>query len=454
MQNKKLLTQDIPSLLKSIAIPASTGMFFNTMYNVVDTFYAGLISTQAIASLSLSFMIFFMIIGLGYGFSSAITALIGNALGAKKYFLASLYAHKGILFLQIIAICLTILGLYTSSYLLQFLGASGQYLQISLDYITIILFGTVFFMTNFALNPILVSRGDTKTYRNVLIFGFIANCILNPLFIYGFLFIPAMGIKGIALATVLIQVMSVFYMFYKVLQTKLVSFSKLKYFLPNTRIYKSFIKQGIPSSINMLIMSFGSIILIYFVSLYGIKAVAGYGIGFRVEQIMLLPALGLSSAVLSLASNNFGAKQYDRVNLIVKKALEYGFYISTFGIIFLYIFGKIISSAFDNDIEVINYSFEYLLIEVWVFYAYIILFICVSTLQAIKKPIMIIYIALYRQIIAKLLVAYLVVVYWQLDFIYLWVGVLIMIYSAAIFTLIYTRKMLKNVTSKNVKINR
>ena len=201
-------------------------------------------------------------------------------------------------------------------------------------------------------------------------------------------------------------------------------------------------------------MSFGSIILIYFVSLYGIKAVAGYGIGFRVEQIMLLPALGLSSAVLSLASNNFGAKQYDRVNLIVKKALEYGFYISTFGIIFLYIFGKIISSAFDNDIEVINYSFEYLLIEVWVFYAYIILFICVSTLQAIKKPIMIIYIALYRQIIAKLLVAYLVVVYWQLDFIYLWVGVLIMIYSAAIFTLIYTRKMLKNVTSKNVKINR
>ena len=87
----------------------------------------------------------------------------------------------------------------------------------------------------------------------------------------------------------------------------------------------------------MLIMSFGSIILIYFVSLYGIKAVAGYGIGFRVEQIMLLPALGLSSAVLSLASNNFGAKQYDRVNLIVKKALEYGFlYFNIWNYFFIY----------------------------------------------------------------------------------------------------------------------
>ena len=82
--SKHLLSDDIPSLLKQIAIPASTGMFFNTMYNVVDTFYAGLISTEAISALSLSFMIFFVIIGLGYGFSSAITALIGNAIGKNK----------------------------------------------------------------------------------------------------------------------------------------------------------------------------------------------------------------------------------------------------------------------------------------------------------------------------------------------------------------------------------
>jgi Na+-driven multidrug efflux pump len=68
-KNQKLITDDIPSLIKQLAIPASTGMFFNTMYNVVDTFYAGLISTQAIAALSLSFMIFFLIIGTGYGFS-------------------------------------------------------------------------------------------------------------------------------------------------------------------------------------------------------------------------------------------------------------------------------------------------------------------------------------------------------------------------------------------------
>ena len=413
------------------------------MYNVVDTFYAGLISTEAISALSLSFMIFFTVIGLGYGFSSAITALIGNASGKNKHFLASLYAHKGIFFMQLLAVILTIIGFVTSPYLFKLLGASGHYLDISLDYMNVILAGTIFFMTNFALNAVLVSRGDTKTYRNSLIFGFFANLILNPLFIYGFAFIPAMGIKGLALATVLIQVINAFYMFYKVLQTKLIHFENVKYFLPHKKIYKDLIVQGIPSSMNMLIMALGSIILMYFVSLYGVKAVAGYGIGFRVEQLMLLPALGLSSAVLSIISNNFGAKKYDRVQETMNTALKYGFYISTFGIIFLYIFGKLIIQQFDNNLEVIAYGFDYILIEVWIFYGYVILFVCISTLQAIKRPKMILYIALYRQIIAKYLVAVILVSWLALDYIYLWVGILIMIYSAAIFAYIYTQNLLK-----------
>ncbi len=231
-KSKHLITDDIPKLIKQIAIPASTGMFFNTMYNVVDTFYAGLISTEAISALSLSFMIFFTVIGLGYGFSSAITALIGNANGRNKHFLASIYAHKGIFFMQMLAIILTIIGFITSPYLFKLLGASGAYLDTALDYMNVILAGTIFFMTNFALNAILMSRGDTKSYRNTLIFGFFANLILNPIFIYGFLFIPAMGIKGIALATVLIQLINISYMLFKVMQTKLIHFENFRYFMP------------------------------------------------------------------------------------------------------------------------------------------------------------------------------------------------------------------------------
>ena len=445
-QNRNyLLNDDIPTLLKQIAIPSSMGMIFNTLTNVVDTFYAGLISTQAISALSLSFMIFFTVIGLGYGFSAAITALIGNAIGKDKKFLASLYAHKGILFMQLLALIMTLVGFLIATPMLKLLGASNEYLQLALNYINVILAGTIFFMTNFALNAILISRGDTKSYRNTLIFGFFANLVLNPLFVYGFLFIPAMGISGLAFATVLIQVLNGIYLLYKVLQTKLIHFENLRYFLPHKKIYLDLVGQGIPSSMNMLIMSIGSIILIYFVSLYGVKAVAGYGVGFRVEQLMLLPALGLSSAVLSLVSNNFGAKRYDRVQETLNKALKYGFILSTFGIAFLYIFGKLIIMQFDDDQEVISYGLDYLLVEVWIFYAYVILFICVSTLQGIKRPKMIVYIGLYRQIISKLLIAYAIVEIFELDYIYLWVGVLVMIYSAAIFAYFYTQNLLKRV---------
>lgn len=444
MENtQRLIKDDIPTLLKQLAIPASTGMFFNTMYNVVDTFYAGLISTQAVSALTLSFMIFFLIIGFGYGFSSAITSLLGNAFGKKRYKLASIYAHKGLLFIPLVGIFLSILGYFIAPSLFILLGAKEQYLQDCFEYINPILLGSVFFMFNFSLNAILLAKGDTKTYRNTLIFGFVANLVLNPIFIYGFAFIPAMGLQGIAIATILIQILNMIYMFYKVYQTKIIHFDKLEYFLPQSKIYKEILFQGIPSSLNMLTMAFGSLILTYFVSHYGMYAVAGYGIGFRVEQIMLLPALGISTAVLTLVSNNYGAKRYDRVIEILKTAIKYSFIISTIGIIILSTFGKFIISQFDPHEAVVAYGLDYLLVEVWIFYAYVVLFICVSTLQGIKKPKMILYIGLYRQIFAKLIIAYLVVKYFQLDYIYLWFGILFMIYSAAIFAYFYTNSLLK-----------
>lgn len=448
--SKNLLNENISSLLKQLAIPASTGMLFNTLYNVVDTFYAGFISTQAVSALTISFMVFFLIIGLGYGFSSAITAILGNSFGKRKNKLASIYAHKGLLFIPILGVFLTILGYIFAPSMFVLLGAKDEYLQDAITYINPILFGTIFFMFNFSLNSILVALGDTKTYRNTLIFGFFANLVLNPLFMFGFLFIPAMGLSGISFATVLIQIINMSYMFYKVLQTKVIHFEKLSYFLPDFRVYKLFLTQGIPSSLNMLIMSIGSVILTYFVAQYGVMAVAGYGIAFRVEQLMLLPILGLSTAVLTIVSNNFGAKKYDRVIETLRISIKYGFILSTIGILILTIFGKFLISLFDSTAIVIDFGIKYLLVEIWIFYAYVLLFICVSTLQAIKQPKMILYIALYRQIIAKLLIAFVIVKLFELDFIYLWIGILVMIYSAAIFAYFYTNNLLKTICNKTI----
>ncbi|MGD9319339.1 MAG: MATE family efflux transporter, partial [Desulfobacteraceae bacterium] len=99
MENEiQLTTQPIAKLLRQIAIPVSIGLFFHTMFNVVDTFFGGLISTQTLAALSLSFPVFFIIIAVGNGFSTGTTALIGNALGAGNRDEARLFGIQGITF--------------------------------------------------------------------------------------------------------------------------------------------------------------------------------------------------------------------------------------------------------------------------------------------------------------------------------------------------------------------
>ena len=438
MSPSHLITEPIPKLLKELAVPASTGIIFNTFYNVVDTFYAGLLSTEAVAALSMSFFLYFLIVGVGFGFGSAVTALIGNAQGERNPLLASLYARKGIGFVILLGIITGSFGLLFANDLLLVAGTDSHYLPLALEYIHVVLFAAPLFMATYGLNAILVARGDTKSYRNMLIAGFFLNLVLNPLFIYGAGIIPSFGIAGIALATVLIQCVSVVVLGYKVMHCGIFEKDDKTLQMPDWLVYKNIFFQGLPPSMNMLTMSLGSVLTIYFVSSYGFKAVAGYGIAFRVEQIMLLPALGISSAVLSLVSNNFGAGKIERVYETVKLALMYGASICVVGIVLGYSVGEWVVARFDADAEVITYAMTYLYIEVFIFFGYVILFICVSTLQGIKLPKVIFYVGVYRQIVAKIILFSIIVLWFKWPYVTIWYGFFFIVYSAAIFMGWYT----------------
>lgn len=439
----ELTTKPIPSLLRQIAIPSSLGMMFNTLYNVVDTYYAGLISTQSLAALSSSFFLFFFIIGVGYGGTTALTALIGHAYGKKRFFLASLIAKKGVVFILAIGLFLGILGYLNAPWLLKVIGTEEEYHALALSYVQIILLGTTFFFANFALNGVLIATGDTKSYRNTLIFGFFANVVLNPLFIYGWWLIPAMGIGGIAFSTVLIQIINASYLLYKSMKTGLFTFTCKAHFYPDWRIYKDFLAQATPPGLNMLMMSLGSLIALFFVTDYGYKAVAGYGIGYRVEQLMLLPALGISSATLSLISNNMGAKHYGRVREVFSSALKYGYTISFLGMFILLAVGQWVVSQFDQDPTVVTFGITYLHVVIFLFYGYVTHFVCVSTLQGIKQPSMIFYIGFFRQLFAPTIVFFLIVRYFELTFMWLWIGLGFIVYSSALVLVYYTWNKIK-----------
>jgi putative MATE family efflux protein len=443
MPKNELLSKDIKTLIVQIAIPSSIGMFFNTMYNVVDTFYIGQISTEAISALTYSFMIFFMLLSLSYGLSSAITAYVGGALGKHKRNMAGIYTANGISLYMATAIVLTLLSFVLLEEIFVLLGAEGKVLKYALEYTYIILLGIVPMLIGLGANAVLVALGDTKSYRNVLIVGFFLNVIFDPLFIYGFYFIPALGISGVALATVLIQYITLVYILYKLYKTQLFKFCAFFNSMPNLKAYKQLLKQAIPSSANMVLMSFGSLITMYFVSTYGFKAVAAFGIGYRVEQIILLPMLGLNTAVISIVSNNYGAKDFNRIDEVIHKALKYGYMMSALGVVLIALFGKYMIMIFDTDVQVVDTAYVYIIFESFIFFAFITLFISVSTLQGIKNPFIIPYVSFYRQIFMPLIFFSLVVYGFDMSIEYLWVSMLLIISSAAVFMRLYVKKQLE-----------
>lgn len=442
-KTNELLTKDIKQLIFQIAIPSSIGMFFNTMYNVVDTFYIGQISTEAISALTYSFMIFFMLLSISFGLSSAITAYVGGALGKHKRTMAQIYASNGISLFILISFILTLTSFVLLEYIFVLMGATGKVLEYALEYTYIILLGIVPMLIGLGANSVLIALGDTKSYRNILIVGFILNIILDPLLIYGFYFIPALGLSGVALATVLIQYITLMYMLYKLYKTKLFDISVFFRSTPNIRAFKHLVRQAIPTSINMFLGSLGSMITMYFVSTYGFKAVAAFGIGYRVEQIILLPMLGLNTAVISIVSNNFGAKNFNRIDEVIHKALKYGYIMSAIGVVLIALFGKTMIMVFDTDVEVVDTAYTYIIFESFIFFSFITLFISGSTLQGIKNPFMIPYISFYRQIFMPLIFFSLVVNVFDLPIIYLWMSMFIIITSAAIYIKIYTAKQLE-----------
>ncbi|MDF1667629.1 MAG: MATE family efflux transporter, partial [Planctomycetota bacterium] len=271
-----LLKDPIPTLFKAIAVPASVGYFFNTMYNVIDTYYAGQLSVEAIAALSISFPVFFMIIALGVGVSQGTTAILSNVLGEENPDDAVHYAHQAIVFGVIMSAILTAVGLVASPSLFRLLGAEDNYLETALAYMDVIMYGTVFFMLNFILNGILSAHGDTRSHRNMLFLGFLLNLVLNPIFMFGFAFIPELGIAGIAWATVFIQVLTTVYLAFKVRQRGQLQFALLSPYKPDSKALGALFMQGYPASLNMFTVALGIFIITFYLSEYGKTAVTTY----------------------------------------------------------------------------------------------------------------------------------------------------------------------------------
>ena len=286
-----LVTDPIPHLLRKIAVPASIGMFFNTMYYIVDNFYAGMLSSTALAGISLAAPIFFMGLAIAVGIGQGTNALVGNARGANKHDEAERFAGHAISFAWVSALTVGLLILFLASNLFHFMEAEGDYTVEALKYLSIMLPTLGLMAHGMAANGILNSLGDTTSMRNSLIVAFMANIALDPLFIFVF----DWGIYGLATATAVTQLGSTIYLTMKVRQSQLSQALSFKNLMPNGFYYRALMWQSLPASANMFLIAIGSLVITSAVTRFGEDAVAGLGIALRIEQLVLLPLLGLIS---------------------------------------------------------------------------------------------------------------------------------------------------------------
>ena len=395
-QSFKLTKDPIWSLLRKVTIPASVGSLFQTFYNLVDTWFAGKISAEAIGAIAKSFPIYFTIIAVGVGLGAATNALIGNSIGEKKIRVASLYIAQSLIFALTVSILVTLFGLNVSNYLLEVMGSNANGIVLTREYLDIIFYGTFIVLIQISLNGTLNAQGDTKSYRNVLIFSFFLNIFLNPLFIWGYGLIPAFGIAGLAIATVISQLVGTIYLAYKVNNCKIRKYLNIQCFIPKFDYLKPLITQAVPIMFSMLFIGVGIFNILYFIGQFGDLATAGYGAALRVEQVFLLPVIGLNTAVLSIGGQNFGAKAYDRIRELYTKALFFGSSFMVVAGIIIFFGAEFFVSLFTDNQEAVLHGTIYLKVAALIGPIYPVFFITTAVFQAVKKPLYSLYLSILR----------------------------------------------------------
>ncbi len=392
----KLTKDPIWSLLRKVTIPASVGSLFQTFYNLVDTWFAGRISAEAISAIAKSFPIYFTIIAVGVGLGAATNALIGNSIGEKKERVASMFVAQSLIFALTVSIFVTLFGLNVSNYLLGVMGSDATGIALTREYLDIIFYGTFIVLIQISLNGTLNAQGDTKSYRNVLIFSFFLNIFLNPLFIWGYGIVPAFGIAGLAIATVISQTIGTIYLAYKVNNCKIREYLKLQCFIPNLEYLKPLTTQAVPVMFSMLFIGVGIFNILYFIGQFGDLATAGYGAALRVEQVFLLPVIGLNTAVLSIGGQNFGAKAYDRIRELYTKALLFGSSFMAIAGIIIFFGAEFFVSLFTDNQEAVTSGAIYLKVAALIGPIYPVFFITTAVFQAVKKPLYSLYLSILR----------------------------------------------------------
>lgn len=295
------------------------GNLLQALYNTVDSFWVGrYIGAEALGAVSISFPIIFGLVALIMGLTMATTTMVSQYRGARDDVNVKRTVANSLILIVVLGLISTIIGIAYRIDILKIIRTPEAILTPAAEYLGIFLTGLIPMFLYNVLSSVLRGLGDSRTPLRYLTYATILNIVLDPIFIIGWGPIPAMGIKGVALATVIAQTVSaVLTIRYLMQHTDLVS-SQAKDWRVDRGLVVKLLTIGIPAALQSSIVSFSMIVVASIVNTFGPTVVAASGAAGRLDQFAFLPALSVSLAVSALVGQNLGAGKFERVKEIVQ----------------------------------------------------------------------------------------------------------------------------------------
>ncbi len=358
MKDKNSLIEGpILKSLIALAVPIIFANILQTAYQLTDTFWVGRLGTAAIAAVSISFPIIFLIISLGGGLAMAGTILVAQYKGKENKKKMDHITSQTLLMVLIISITLATIGYFLSPIFIKLMGAEKIVFSSAVPYMKISFIGMIFVFTFMVFQSLMRGAGDVKTPMYIVLGTVLLNLILDPLFIFGYGFIPAYGVSGAAIATIGTQGLAAIIGLLILLRGKHNIQLHLSDLTLDYKLIKKMIKIGFPASIEQSARALGMSAMTFLVAKFGTLTLAAYGIGGRILSFIIIPALGISMATSTLVGQNIGAGKMDRAERIARLSSLWGFLILTVVGIITFIFAKQISAIFiPGEFATINAS--------------------------------------------------------------------------------------------------
>ncbi len=330
MSENKMGTRPIPKLIITMAIPVIFSMMVQAFYNVVDSYYVAKVSQDSLTAVTLAFPIQMIVIASFVGLGTGINSAISRKLGERDEHSAVMVAEHGVFIGLILYVIIAVIGFFLNRSFFGIFTDTPDIIEGSIQYIRIITMVSIgAIMTQTGMN---VLRGTGDMIRPMLaqLLGAVVNILLDPIFIFGKFGLPALGIRGAAIATVTAQLLSMVFIWTLIFKGgNNVLKIKLKGFRFDPRIIKEIVTVGVPSFIMQGLASIMLLGMNLILSVYGDAAVTVMGIYFRMQSMVFMPVFGLSIGTLPVVGYNYGAQNVDRLKKAVRFSATVAFLFMT-----------------------------------------------------------------------------------------------------------------------------